>query len=236
MLAKVALPRSARTRICFLRENPAMDRLVGAPEPTIVACRFAVNAQQAQPLTNVSHPGLTEDALSMPSRSNSTYISKTLRCYKGETLCKPLFSKTVLHWEPVAAHPSGWAISMRFPMRLQRPLSVVATPYPTALPARSEPVSNPVPDRLAVAASASRRPRLCFDSASKSLVACPVKQGSNGFRREFRRRGITRRIMTAPAAALNANCNYIPKRLRFARFPALVAGRADRRHVCDISK
>src|ERR1700743_2763210 len=143
MLAKVALPRSTRTHTCFLRENPAMDRLVRAPEPTIVACRFAVNAQQARPLTNVNHPGLTEDALSMPGRSNSTYISKTLRCYKGETLCKPLFSKTVLHWEPVAAHPWGWAISMRFPMRLQRQSSVVASPYPTALPAHSEPVSNP---------------------------------------------------------------------------------------------
>jgi hypothetical protein len=51
MLAKVALPRSARTRTCFLRENPAMDRLVGTPEPTHVVRCLAVNAQQAQPLT-----------------------------------------------------------------------------------------------------------------------------------------------------------------------------------------
>src|ERR1700754_1143074 len=133
MLAKVALPRSTRTCTCFFRENPAMDRLVGTPEPTIVVRCLAVNAWQAQPLTNVSHPGLTEDALSMPSRSNGTYISKTLRCYKGETLCKPLFSKTVLHWEPVAAHPPGWAISMRFPMRLQLGLHLACASYPTAL-------------------------------------------------------------------------------------------------------
>src|SRR5262249_23517749 len=129
----------------------------------IVARCLAVNAQQAQPLTNVSHPVLTEVALSMPSRPNGTYISKTLRCYKGETLCKPLFSKTVLHWEPVAAHPAGWAISMRFPMRLQLGLHLACTAYPTTLSAHADPVSYPFPNRDAVAASAPRRPRLCFD-------------------------------------------------------------------------
>jgi hypothetical protein len=30
-------------------------------------------------------------------------ISKSLRCYKAETLCKPLFYKTVLHWEAASA-------------------------------------------------------------------------------------------------------------------------------------
>jgi hypothetical protein len=157
MLAKVALPRSARTRTCFLRENPAMDRLVGPGEPTDVARCFAVNAQQAQPLTNVSHPGLTEHALSMPSRSYGTHISKTLRCYKGETLCKPLFSKTVLHWEPVAAEPRGGAISMRFPRR-QQPIAVAGV--------------HPVSDRAAL--PAAPRFRAPFRSAMLLRQARPV--------------------------------------------------------------
>src|SRR5262249_4557263 len=73
--------------------SPGRDARTSSSSPTA----FAVNAPQAQPLTNVSHPGLTEHALSMPPWSNGPNISKTLRCYKGETLCNPLFSKTVLH-------------------------------------------------------------------------------------------------------------------------------------------
>jgi hypothetical protein len=35
----------------------------------------------------------------MPEISLHHNISKSLRCYKCETLCKPLFYKTVLQWQ-----------------------------------------------------------------------------------------------------------------------------------------
>ncbi|VVD29636.1 protein of unknown function [Paraburkholderia dioscoreae] len=45
----------------------------------------------------------------MPGFSLHHNISKSLRCYKGETLCKPLFSKTVLQWQLACGpQPPTW--------------------------------------------------------------------------------------------------------------------------------
>src|SRR5690349_1138471 len=89
----------------------------------------AVNAAHDSTLTNCQiFPDSTDHALSMPAWRTGPNISKSLRCYKRETLRKPLFSQGVLQWERCigtgaakpfdCSHPGpvcgGWS-SMRFP-------------------------------------------------------------------------------------------------------------------------
>ena len=68
-----------------------------------------VNAHGAPTLTNCQKfRRANEHALSMPRLLPHHDISKSLRCYKRETLCKPLFSKTVLQY------PRGFGEARRY--------------------------------------------------------------------------------------------------------------------------
>ncbi|TGP43730.1 hypothetical protein EN871_11830 [bacterium M00.F.Ca.ET.228.01.1.1] len=58
-------------------------------------CGKRTDVLDVDKLSEISQ-GLTAHALSVPGFSLQHNISKSLRCYKGDTLCKPLFCKTVL--------------------------------------------------------------------------------------------------------------------------------------------
>ncbi|MFM0059941.1 hypothetical protein PQR64_30335 [Paraburkholderia phytofirmans] len=85
----------------ILSRNPAMDRLGSEPRPVVSVCACAGKRTHDTYVDKLSEnsAGPTEHALSMPGFTLHHNISKSLRCYKRETLCKPLFSKTVLQWQ-----------------------------------------------------------------------------------------------------------------------------------------
>ncbi|HZZ12359.1 MAG TPA: hypothetical protein VFE79_16865 [Paraburkholderia sp.] len=64
-------------------------------------CACAGKRARAACVDNLSEISLGQavHALSMPEIVLRHNISNSLRCYKGETLCKPLFYKTVLQWQ-----------------------------------------------------------------------------------------------------------------------------------------
>jgi hypothetical protein len=97
----------------------------------------AINAANERTLTNCQFfPDATEHALSMPVSRTGPYISKTLRCYKRETLRKPLFSQGVLQWEPCF----GTGVASRSTAVIVDPSATAGTQSNSASPARMQSV------------------------------------------------------------------------------------------------